>query len=56
MTKLVRGQGLEKLLTESNFRELRINHLESHRPIPDIGDIDDQTHAFHIEDKFPSSN
>jgi hypothetical protein len=29
-TKLVKGQGLAKLLVESNFRALGINHLESH--------------------------
>jgi len=37
LTKLVKGQGLAKLLAESNFRELGINHLESHGHIPYIG-------------------
>jgi hypothetical protein len=35
-TKLVKGEGLENLLAKSNFRALRINHLESHRYILDI--------------------
>jgi len=53
-TKMVKGQGLEKLLAESNFRALGINHLESHGPIPDIGELDDQTPTVHIEDKVSS--
>jgi hypothetical protein len=35
-TKIVKGHGLEKLLAESNFRALGINHLESHESIPNI--------------------
>jgi len=46
----------EKLLAESNFRELGINHLESHGYIPDIGELDDETPTIHIEDKFSSSD
>ena len=30
LTKLVKGRGLAKLLTESNFRALGINHLQSY--------------------------
>jgi hypothetical protein len=30
LTKIVKGQGLEKLLDESNFRALGIYHMESH--------------------------
>jgi hypothetical protein len=56
LTKLVKGQGLEKLLAESNFRALGINHLESHGPIPDMGELDYQTPTVHIEDKFSSSD
>jgi hypothetical protein len=41
-TKLVKGQGLEKLLAESNFRALGINNLESHESLLDIEEIDDQ--------------
>ena len=29
-TKLVKGQGLERLLSESNFKALGINNFESH--------------------------
>jgi hypothetical protein len=53
-TKLVKVQGLVKILAESNFRELGINHMESHGPIPYIGELDDQTPRVHIEDKFSS--
>jgi hypothetical protein len=42
LTKLVKGQGLVKLLVESNFRVLRINNLESHESLLDIEEIDDQ--------------
>jgi hypothetical protein len=51
-TKLVKGQGLAKLLAESNFRALGINHMESHGYIPDIEELDDQTPIVQIEDKF----
>ena len=54
-TKLVKGQGLTKLLAESNFRALEINHLESHGYIPDIEELDDQTPTVQIKDKFSSS-
>jgi hypothetical protein len=57
-TKLVKGQGLRKLLLESNFGALGINHLdlESHGYIPDIEELDDQNPAVHIEDMFSSSD
>jgi hypothetical protein len=35
-TNLVKGQGLAKLLTELNFRALRINHLQAYKELPDI--------------------
>jgi hypothetical protein len=35
-TKLVKGQGLDKILAESNFRVLRINHLQYYGDLPDI--------------------
>ena len=41
-TKLVKGQGLVKLLAESNFRALGINNLESHKSLLDIEEIDVQ--------------
>jgi hypothetical protein len=40
-TKLVKGQGMEKLLAESNFRALGLNYLESHGYIPNIEELDD---------------
>jgi hypothetical protein len=54
-TKLVKGQGLENLLAESNFRALGINNLESHEYLPDIEEIDDQAPTIQIEDKISSS-
>jgi hypothetical protein len=45
-----------KLLVESNFKALGINHLESHRYIPDIEELDDQTPTVQNEDKFSSSD
>jgi hypothetical protein len=47
---------LAKLLAESNFRALEINHLESHEYLLDIEELDDQTPTVQIEDKFSSSN
>jgi hypothetical protein len=35
-SKHVKGQGLAKILAESNFRALRINHLQSYEDLPDI--------------------
>jgi hypothetical protein len=55
-TKLVKGQGLENLLAESNFRALGINHLESHKDLLDIEEFDDQTPTIQIQDKFASSS
>jgi hypothetical protein len=55
-TKLVKGQGLEKLLVESNLRALGINHFESKNPLPHIEEIDDQMPTIQIDDKFSSSS
>jgi ribonuclease HI len=54
-TKLVKGQGLARLLAESNFRALGINNFESHDSLLDIEEIDDQAPIIQIEDKFSSS-
>jgi hypothetical protein len=54
-TKLVKGQGLAKLLAESNFRALGLNYLESHGYIPNIGELYDYKPMIWIEDKFSSS-
>jgi hypothetical protein len=42
LTKLVKGQGLAKLLAESNFWALGINHLQSYKELLDIEAFDDQ--------------
>jgi hypothetical protein len=55
-TKLVKGQGLAKLLSKLYFRELRINNLESHESLLDIEEIVDQAPAIRIEDKFSASS
>jgi hypothetical protein len=54
-TKLVKGQGLARMLVESNFRALGINNLGSHDSLLDIKEIDDQEPMIQIEDKFSSS-
>jgi hypothetical protein len=54
-TKLVKGQGMMRLLAESNFRVCKINNLESHDSLLDIEEIDDQATMIHIEDKFSCS-
>jgi hypothetical protein len=41
-TKLIKGQGLEKILVESNLKSLGINHFDSEKHLPDIEEIDDQ--------------
>ena len=55
-TKLVKGQGLAKLLAESNFRTLGINHLQAYEEIPDIEEFDDQIPITQIQEKFSSSS
>ena len=55
-TKLVKGQSLAKLLAESNFKDLRINHFESHDSFSDIEEIDDQAPVTQIDDNFSSSS
>ena len=54
-TKLVKGQGLAKLLAESNFRALRINHLQTYEDFPHIEEFDVQIPATLIQQKFSSS-
>ena len=55
-TKLIKGQGLAKLLAESNFRTLGINHLQAYEEIPDIEEFDDQIPITQIQEKFSSSS
>jgi hypothetical protein len=54
-TKLVKGQGLARLLEESNFRAPRINNFESLDYLLDMEEIDDQAPIIQIKDKFSSS-
>ena len=55
LTKLVKGQGIAKILAESNFRELGINHLQAYEEIPDIKEFDVETLETQIQEKFSSS-
>jgi hypothetical protein len=55
-TKLVKGQGLAKLLAESNFRALGINSAQEEEGWIDVNEIDDQIIENKIKDKFTSSS
>jgi hypothetical protein len=53
-TKLVKGWGLAKLLAESNFRALGINHLQSYEEFLNIEEFDDQIPMTQIQEKLSS--
>jgi hypothetical protein len=55
-TKLVKGQGLAKLLAESNFRDLGINGLQRSEECVDINELDEQIAETRIAEKFALSN
>jgi hypothetical protein len=55
-TKLVKGQGLAKILAESNFRALSINGLQRSEEDMDLNELDEKTRAIRIEEKFASSD
>jgi hypothetical protein len=55
-TRLVKGQGLAKLLAESNFRSLSINGLQGCEEGVDMNDLDEKTSEIRIEEKFASSD
>jgi hypothetical protein len=55
-TKLVKGQGLARLLDESNFRALGMDNFQSHDSLLDIEEIDDQAPIIQIEDNLSSSS
>jgi hypothetical protein len=55
-TKLVKGQGLARLLAESNFRALGMNNAQEEEGCIDMNEIDDQIIENKIEDKFISSD
>jgi hypothetical protein len=42
-TKLIKGQGLAKLLAESNFRALDINFLQEGDEDTDLNELDEET-------------
>ena len=50
--KLVKGQGLAKLLAESNFRALRINNLQGYEGHGNVNKPNDQTTISRIEEIF----
>jgi len=52
--KLVKGQGLAKLLAESNFRDLRINGLQGEEECVDMNELDEPIAKIRIEEKFAS--
>jgi hypothetical protein len=55
-TKLVKGQGLAKLLAESNFRALGMNNLQGYEECGDINELDDQIATTRIKEKFALSD
>jgi ribonuclease HI len=55
-TKLVKGQGLAKLMAEMNFQALGINNLQEYEGDVDIDAFDDQISATEIEERFVSSS
>jgi hypothetical protein len=56
LTKLVKGQGLAKLLAESNFMALGINSSQEEEGWVDVNELEDQMVENRIEEKFLSSN
>jgi hypothetical protein len=54
--KLVKGQGLAKLLAESNFRALCINSLQGCEEDEDMNELYEKTSEIRIEEKFTSSD
>jgi hypothetical protein len=56
LTKLVKGQGLSKILAESNFRALGINNIQGYGEDEDMNELYEKTSEIRIEEKFTSSN
>jgi hypothetical protein len=54
-TKLIKGQGLAKLLAESNLQALGINQLQEDESSLEINELDFATPTVEIEDRFSSS-
>jgi hypothetical protein len=55
-TRLVKGQGLAKILAESNFRALGINGLQGSEENVDLNELDEKTSAIKIKENFTSSD
>ena len=55
-TKLVKGQGLAKILVKSNFITLGINNLEGYEGHGDVNEPDEQIAMSRIEEKFALSD
>jgi hypothetical protein len=55
LTKLIKGQGLDRLLAESNLRALDINCLQGSDKDTDLNELDEETSPNQIEEKFLSS-
>jgi hypothetical protein len=55
-TRLIKGQGLAKLLAESNFRALGINGLQGCEEGMEINELDEKTSTIRIKEKFSSSD
>ena len=53
--KLVKGQGLAKLLAESNFQALGINHLQFYEDLLNTEEFDDQIPTTQRQEKLSSS-
>jgi hypothetical protein len=54
-TKLIKGQGLAKLLAESNLKALGINHLQENEGFLEIDELDVTVPTTEILEKFSSS-
>jgi hypothetical protein len=53
-TKLIKGQGLAKLLAESNLRALDINYLQGYEENMNVNELNEPTSAIKIKEKFVS--
>jgi hypothetical protein len=54
--KIVKGQGLDKILAESNCRALGINNSQEEEEWVDVNELEDQIIENRIEEKFTSSD
>jgi len=52
---MIKGQGLDKLLTKSNLKALGINQLQENEGFLDIDELDVAAPTTEIQDKFSTS-